>query len=129
MDRAEVIRKLRAWPTGEGQASIGGLMAEAAEMLEADSGRTHYDAAAAERARIREALIATRLTHFHIEGTAEIGVVKSDVDVMIERICGPQEPAVEVQEFRPATEAEADASIERGLSQRGPELRHFSRSG
>ena len=79
MTRAEIITELRKIRTP--------VAHYAASMLEADGGRTHYDAAAVERARIREALRAEVL----IAQGGELGPATQIVTLAaIERICAPQ---------------------------------------
>ena len=93
MTRAEVIRVLeRTMPMFSGSTdardnSIHAALVAARDLLEADGGRTHYDAAAVERARIREALRAEVL----IAQGGELGPATQIVTLAaIERICAPQ---------------------------------------
>ena len=78
MTRAEIITELRKIRTP--------VAHYAASMLEADGGRTHYDAAAVERARIREALVEQLALH---DRHPRFAVLAEDIEREIERVCGP----------------------------------------
>ena len=92
MTRAEVIRVLeRTMPMFSGSTdardnSIHAALVAARDLLEADGGRTHYDAAAVERARIREALVEQLALH---DRHPRFAVLAEDIEREIERVCGP----------------------------------------